>query len=234
MASGIDAAAGLDEVARHLDAFLDPDADPGQARKRRLILNAATELFIAYGYRKTTIEDIAGAAGVAKGTVYLYYRNKAELLLHAIALQKRQYLSEMAPIFDPSRPARERLRVLIVLSIRLSHEMPLLTRFSTGDRELLQVLEEVDPSTLQRITETRMGFAADLLDEATGRSWPRDTLERRAHVLMDLVFGAVHGGRLVRDGMPLDEYARELADVVVDGLLHRGSDRADSPARASS
>lgn len=219
MADAPDAAAGLDHVAELLDAFLYPDADPKQARKRKLILNAATELFIAYGYRKTTIDDVAGAAGVAKGTVYLYYRNKAELLLHAIALQKHQYLNEMAPVFDTSVPAAERLRALIVLSIRMSHEMPLLTRFTSGDQEFHQVLQEVDSATLQQITQTRIDFAADLIDEATGHTWPRETLEKRAHVLMDLVFGVVHGGRLIREGMPLDDYARELAFVVVDGLV---------------
>ena len=76
------------EIARQIDAFIKPEAEGRQARTRERILRAATDLFVAYGYRKTSIEDIAGAARVAKGTVYLYYDNKAELLLHAIALQK--------------------------------------------------------------------------------------------------------------------------------------------------
>ncbi len=219
MSAPLDRNAGLAEVAAQLEAFLYPDADPRQARKREAILHAATELFIAYGYKKTTIDDVAGAAGVAKGTVYLYYRNKAELFLHAIALQKQQYLEEMAPVFDPSRSAIERLRELVILSVELSHRMPLLAAFANGDQQITQVLDEVDGATLDATTTARLDFAAELIDEASGGRWPRDALKRCAEVLMDLVFGAVHGGRLLRGGMPLSEYARELADVVVGGIV---------------
>lgn len=219
MATAIDRSSGLEVVAAQLEAFLYPDTDPRQARKREAILRAATELFIAYGYKKTTVDDVAGAAGVAKGTVYLYYQNKAELFLHAIALQKQQYLQEMAPVFDPTRSAEERLRELIVLSIELSHRMPLLAAFVNGDEEIAQVLDEVDDATLDTTTAARLGFAAELIDEASGGGMPRDGLMRRAELLMDLVFAAVHGGRLLRGGVPPHEYARELADVLIGGIL---------------
>lgn len=215
-------ASGLGDVAGMLEAFLSPDADPRQARRREGILKAATDLFIAHGYRKTTIEDVAAAAGVAKGTVYLYYRNKAELMVHAVAYQKLDYLNEMAPVFDPTRAPADRLRAFIALSIRLSHEMPLLTRFTSGDQEMAQVFQEADPAMLHQVMQTRVDFAADLIDEVTGHSWPRASLEKRATVLMDLLMAAVLAPGLVQDSMPLDEYARELADVIVGGLERRG------------
>jgi AcrR family transcriptional regulator len=219
MEHAVDTAVGLDEVGAQLDAFLNPDADPRQARKRQLILKAATELFIAYGYRKTTIDDVASAAGVAKGTVYLYYRNKAQLFLHAIALQKQQYLDELAPVFDASRPPRERLHALIVLSVELSHRMPLLTRFVNGDPEMDQVFQDADAQTLDQINESRVDFMASLIDEATEHSWPAERVRKRAGILMNLVFAAVRGGGLLKIDMPLDEFARELADVIVGGVL---------------
>ncbi len=219
MAAAQGAQTGLEAVAAQLEAFLHPDTDPRQARKREAILEAAMQLFIAHGYRKTTVDEVAGTAGVAKGTVYLYYRNKAELFLHAIALQKRAYLEAMAPVFDPSLPAADRLRELVVLSVELSHRMPLLARFVNGDDEIQLALREVDAGTLQDVTRTRLDFAASLLDEAAGGRWPREALERRARVLMDLVFGFVHGGRLVGSGLSLGAEAREVADVVVGGIL---------------
>ncbi len=47
--------------------------------KRVLILEAARTLFVEKGYEDTTIADIAQVAGVAVGTVYLYFRNKHEV-----------------------------------------------------------------------------------------------------------------------------------------------------------
>src|ERR1700722_14885799 len=50
------------------------------ARPNAIVL-AALELFARYGYRKTSIDDIAQAARVAKRTVYLHFENKAAVFL---------------------------------------------------------------------------------------------------------------------------------------------------------
>jgi len=47
--------------------------------KREVILTAAFSLFGHYGYRRTSIDDIAQEAGIAKGTVYLYFKSKDEI-----------------------------------------------------------------------------------------------------------------------------------------------------------
>ena len=44
-----------------------------------------------------TIGEIAKRAGVAKGTVYLYYRNKAEIVVNAIAHEERAHIDRLAP-----------------------------------------------------------------------------------------------------------------------------------------
>src|SRR2546429_5341112 len=48
--------------------------------KREAILNAARTLFVEEGYEETTVPEIAQAAGIAVGTVYLYFHNKHEIL----------------------------------------------------------------------------------------------------------------------------------------------------------
>ena len=48
------------------------------------ILEAARKVFAMKGFNEATVDDIADAAGVAKGTVYLYYRSKRELYLAAL------------------------------------------------------------------------------------------------------------------------------------------------------
>lgn len=50
------------------------DARPGE------LLAAATELFIEKGFASTRVEEVAARAGVSKGTLFLYYPSKAELL----------------------------------------------------------------------------------------------------------------------------------------------------------
>ena len=59
-----------------------PEEKPGDIThsKREAILDAARTLFTRQGYEETTIPEIARAAGIAVGTVYLYFHNKHEIL----------------------------------------------------------------------------------------------------------------------------------------------------------
>jgi TetR/AcrR family fatty acid metabolism transcriptional regulator len=51
------------------------------AARRAQILDAATRVFAAKGFARATIKDIAGAAGLAEGTIYIYFTTKNDLLL---------------------------------------------------------------------------------------------------------------------------------------------------------
>lgn len=53
-------------------------------QRRETIINAAKELFYENGYQATTMEDIAAAAEVSKGTLYLYFSSKDELYVSII------------------------------------------------------------------------------------------------------------------------------------------------------
>src|SRR5437016_13798172 len=53
------------------------------------ILDAAAELVLRWSYKKTTIDDIARQAGVAKGTIYLHWKSREELFQ---ALVRREWL----------------------------------------------------------------------------------------------------------------------------------------------
>lgn len=71
---------------------------------RRLILEAARKLFLEQGYEKTSIRNIADAIEYSPGTIYLYYKDKNELLfaLHEEAfLKMMQELIKVTGIKDP-------------------------------------------------------------------------------------------------------------------------------------
>ncbi len=51
------------------------------AARRAQILDAATSVFAAQGFSRATIRDVARAAGIADGTIYIYFQNKTDLLI---------------------------------------------------------------------------------------------------------------------------------------------------------
>ncbi len=217
--------AALDRIARQLDAFLRPEEDLRQARKRERILDSATRQFIAHGYRKASVDEIARDAGIAKGTLYLYYRTKAELLLHAVTREKQGYLVRLAALREPDLSGLARLHGFILLGLTLGDELPLVARLMRGDREIAQAMEEVGGDVLGQVEDLRLGLTRELIQDASDRPWPADELHKRARVLIGLMSGVLSGAAFgaAAPGAPAaltEEYARLLADVVVTGVVN--------------
>jgi AcrR family transcriptional regulator len=68
--------------------------DERKVREERL-LDAATTLLVRWGYRKTTIDDVAREAGVGKGTIYLHWKDKNELFRAAIWREQQRYSEDI-------------------------------------------------------------------------------------------------------------------------------------------
>ena len=69
--------------------------DTQQPDKRVRITDAAVAVFAQKGYHAARVSDVAKEAGVADGTIYLYFRNKEDLLL-SIFEEKMEMLNSMA------------------------------------------------------------------------------------------------------------------------------------------
>lgn len=69
---------------------------------RKKILEAASEAFSAYGYDKTTVEDIAKMADKAKTTVYYYFEGKAEIFSAALEEEVRAMQDGLAVYLNPA------------------------------------------------------------------------------------------------------------------------------------
>ncbi len=197
---------------------IDPN-DP-KGRKRLRIIQAASELFTDQSYRKTNVGEIARAAGVAKGTVYLYFKTKVDILIAAIALEKAKSLKAFAPIFDGTLDAGERLHQWIEQTLLVPANSPLIGRLITGDEDMAAALAEMDPKLLARQHDDGHGFLGKLIREATpGRTWSEAELEARINVMSSLAFLAPHlRAPHVRQALPVEAFAKIFADLIVTGI----------------
>jgi AcrR family transcriptional regulator len=219
------------EIERQLTELAGPrEPLDAKGKKQRRILEAATELFIEQGYRKTSVDEVARRAHVAKGTIYTHFENKAMLLAGAVALEKREYMAEMLHFLDESRPARERLKEMTVASLVLSQKMPLVSRLMNGDAELafaLQDLQDNGSELMQRSAEMRQQFLAHLLNEAHGGTWTEAETAERANVFTGfLQFAGLIGRPEIRFGLSLERFAELLAEMLVDGIAQPVTQRS--------
>jgi TetR/AcrR family fatty acid metabolism transcriptional regulator len=86
---------------------------PRPLTKRERILRAAIDVFAQSGYFNAKVSDIAHAAGVADGTIYLYFEGKEDLLVSIFREHTRNYLQSLEQaLADIDRP-KERIRTAI-------------------------------------------------------------------------------------------------------------------------
>lgn len=77
--------------------------------KKRTILDAARRLLVEHGYQDVTMDDVAQKAGVAKGTLFLYYRSKEQLLSAAMCDLAEQLGESLEKLAAEDRRGRELL-----------------------------------------------------------------------------------------------------------------------------
>ncbi|MGW3351895.1 TetR/AcrR family transcriptional regulator [Nonomuraea rubra] len=115
------------------------------SRKAARILDSARGLVLDHGAGKVTVSEISRAAGVGKGTVYLHWPSKEDLIRGLFARDLLALMEEgIARI--TADPGMVRPRRLAPLVVRTGSRLPLGGRLRNGEPELLRLLMQ-DPAT---------------------------------------------------------------------------------------
>ena len=91
--------------------------------KRERILTAAERIFARHGFFAAKVSDVAKDAGVADGTIYLYFKSKDELLI-SLFERRMQQLNQALRAAIAGLPPREQLRTFIKTYLQLVHDEP--------------------------------------------------------------------------------------------------------------
>jgi AcrR family transcriptional regulator len=102
----------------------DADKLPGKASENRRdqIVKAAVRLFSENGYFQTTIDDIAEEADVSKGLIYLYFKDKHDLLFYALRFVLEIYEKDIPSLFGKYDNPLAMLRMALRTYCRLVNE----------------------------------------------------------------------------------------------------------------
>jgi AcrR family transcriptional regulator len=117
--------------------------------KKECILSAAVRAFARFGFKKTSVDQIAKDAGVAKGTVYLAADTKEDLFYQAVHREVRAYTAEIAKLIDPRKPADQLLAEATLSGIKYMDERPLVRDLIFGNHQLIL------PEWAERLDELR-------------------------------------------------------------------------------
>ena len=182
--------------------------------RREAILAAARTVFAKHGFEGTTIVDVASEAGVASGTVYLYYASKLDLFA---ALSAQLFEVIAGAMQEASAPADvrggTRTRIRAVFEACSEHRDILRLVFLNPDprTEVARRMRQADEKRLRPLVELlRAGMAAGAIRQAD------PTL--LAEVINGLVVIALYQCFVQSDGRDVQAYEDTVTEMIVGGL----------------
>jgi TetR/AcrR family transcriptional regulator, fatty acid metabolism regulator protein len=191
-------------------------ARPRTSDKRRRILDAAIHVFARKGYFAARVSDIAKKAGVADGTIYLYFRNKEDLLVRLFDEVMSEHVEEAQEAVRALPSAPERLRAIAERHLAVLG----------GNRDLAAVFQvELRQSTrfMERFTASWLRDYFALLDEVIEGGQRDGSLRADVsrRLAAKMLFGAldetVTSWLLSEKRYPLNEQAAPVVDLFLRG-----------------
>lgn len=174
-----------------------------QSKQSRL-LDTAFALYTTKGITKTSISDIVNAAGVGKGTFYLYFRDKYDIANHLVARRGHSICHQALCALAKTEIELPEERVIFVLNSILDHfqREPVLLRFINKNLSwglFRQAIQQDEPGVEHFLKE----IFRDSISE-----W-RD-LETMLYLIIEMVSGSCYSVILDHDPMPLEEFKPHL------------------------
>ena len=193
--------------------------ESGSAKPNAIVL-AGLQLFTRHGYRKTSIDDIAQAAQVAKRTVYLHFENKAAVFLAILAYLGDQVRQRCTAAQSAGGTAVDRLTGLLDAYFGMGFDL-----FSKSEH--MPELEE----TFSKLARARIGDLNTEYEDRLARflRWLKKTgaiggppqglsVEQIVHILMRTAEGAKHDPEVQGDRKALERRLRELAILAIAAM----------------
>ncbi len=196
--------------------------------KRERIISAAAKFFGERGYHNTTTAKIAEAAGVAAGTIYIYFRSKEELLVAVFEEFLGVHMDRLREGIAREPDPEAKMRRLISLGLELMEENPHSARIFLS--QLRQSTEMIKMVT-KRSSRAYKDIIEEVLEEGMRCGVCRKLNVRAA---ASMLFGAFQSTVLdwVADdsSYPLASQAEELTEFILIGLGCRSEEASRQQA----
>jgi AcrR family transcriptional regulator len=194
-----------------------------QVETRDAILDAMERLLARYGYKKTTMDDLAREVGIGKGSIYLHFSSKEEVALSSIDRVVDRLQARLHEIAGSSAAIPERLREM--LRTRVLFRFDSVRDYSRGLDNLFESLRPAYMARRHRYFEAERGIFAKVLAEGrrqglmafTDAAAMADTLLLASNALLPYSLSA----RELGERVDIEKKINRIADVLIHGLLRR-------------
>jgi AcrR family transcriptional regulator len=187
--------------------------DPRSERTRAAIRDSANELFLSRGVDETTVDEICDRAGVSKGTFYLYFHRKEDLLLE-YGLQRLRRVREMVPELIGQGSFRQAIEAIVDEVVRGK---------GWGREVAGRAIIEMGTSAERLPIQAPHKLIQPLIEVAQARGEIRKDIpvDALAHFVLRSILGALRDWGLGTDATDRDAALAYALTLVFDALACR-------------
>ena len=187
------------------------------------ILDATDRLLARYGYRKMTVEDIASEAGIGKGTIYLHFSSKEEVVLSHVDRIVERLKERLREIGSSDAPVAERLRQMLLTRVMFRFDS--IQHYTQSLNDLLSALR---PGLLARravyFDAEAQIFADVLVNGRQSGEFEFDDEQLTAHAMLQATNGLLPyslSTTELGERQEVEQRASAVAALILRGLLSR-------------
>jgi TetR/AcrR family fatty acid metabolism transcriptional regulator len=195
--------------------------------REALILQAAEEVLCEKGYHETSIEEIAARVGIAKGTVYLHFPSKEDLVMALVEREARQLQQAIEETIASAMTAREKLEAILrLLYGKLFHKQMRLFYSMYHSPEMRALIARKEQ--MHERWEQLYRSIGELLEEGKARgefdaALPTSVMQS---LFLNLISVRGYERLVVQEGMALEEVVDYLGRIYFRGIA--ANQRRDS------
>ena len=184
------------------------------------ILETALRAFAGYGFKKTTLEDIAGELGMTKGNLYLYVKDKRDLYEKSVAHAFREWQEKVAKEVEGKKDVVVRFRVMCVKAYQYLSLNEDLQRIVLQDPTIFTLSPGED--RFYTVNLAAVDMIKQLLEQGMreGRFRKVD-VEPMAEFLFSIYIMFIIRTYVKSEGKPVEAIFDAAVDLMINGLLRR-------------
>lgn len=187
-------------------------SEQGKIRIRQCLLEEGERLFTAYGLKRVTIDDIVGAANIAKASFYKFYDGKEYLYLDIVQQKQKEIFDILEGLLTGRNGENDKdiVKKIFFKMSELMEKYPLLTNIDKETAEM--IARKVSSQRLEELAE--QGFDAVKTIEQSGIKFRYDTQ------IVSQLFHTLYQAWIGLQEQP-EEIRKQVIDIMLDGVIEQ-------------
>lgn len=186
--------------------------------RRKMIVEAATKSFSLFGYKATTMDQVAKLANVGKGTIYTFFKNKEELFEEIISSLVKEMIVEADSVLQPDLPFTENVHRALYRLLEFRSQHQLMIKLVQEEKEMgtLAVSEK-----LQHVENEIIAYLKGKMESAIAKGAISSVnTEMTSFLLLKMYIALVSDWEKNHEPLSSEQIAEVMKVFLLKGLPH--------------